>query len=91
LINAIKELSFQTVFDAAADAMLLADGSGRIVWINDAAQRLLGYQKSELIGLALEMLVTPRYRKQYRYYQKLFLNKPARRALNAGIELIALN
>lgn len=91
MINAIKELSFQAVFDAAADAMLLADGSGRIVWINDAAQHLLGYQKSELTGLAFEMLVTPRYRKQYRYYQKLFFNKPAKRALNAGNELVALN
>lgn len=91
MISAMRRLSFRTIFDAAADAMLLANGNGQIAWANDTAQQLLGYTETELLGLTIEMLVAPRYRKQYRYYQKLFLSKPAKRGLNAGNELVALN
>ena len=63
MIASVKSLSFSTVFDAAADAMLLAEHSGHIVSANPIAQRLLGYTEAELKGLAIEMLISPRYRK----------------------------
>jgi len=91
VIASVKSLSFSTVFDAAADAMLLVEHSGHIVSANPIAQRLLGYTEAELKGLAIEMLISPRYRKQYRYYQKLFLSKPIKRPMSAGNELVALN
>ncbi len=91
MIASVKGLNFSTVFDAAADAMLLAEHTGHIVTANPIAQRLLGYTEAELKGLAIEMLISPRYRKQYRYYQKLFLSKPAKRPMSAGNELVALN
>jgi len=34
------------------------------------------------------MLITPRYRKQYRYYQTLFLDKPAKLPMGTSNELI---
>lgn len=89
--RATKELSFRTVFDAAADAMLISDQSGHIVLVNPAAQQLLGYREEEVQGQASEMLIAPCYRKQYRYYQRLFLNKPVKRPMSSGNELVALN
>lgn len=89
--SAVKSLSFRTVFDAAADAMLLTENTGHIVLANPTAQQLLGYSADEMKGLAIEMLIAPRYRKQYRYYQRLFLNRPVKRSMSVGNELIALN
>ena len=89
--SAIKSLSFRAVFDAAADAMLLTENTGHIVLANPTAQQLLGYNADDLRGLALEMLVAARYRKQFRYYQRLFLNNPTKRPMSVGNELMALN
>ncbi len=89
--SAVRGLTFSTVFEAAADAMILADDAGRIAVVNPTAQRLLGYTGGELEGVTVEMLIAPRYRKQYRYYQDLFLKRPAKRAMSAGNELIVLH
>ncbi|MDE2387671.1 MAG: PAS domain S-box protein [Betaproteobacteria bacterium] len=88
MIEAIKNLSFATLFDAAADAMVLIESSGHVILMNPAAQQLFGYSKDELTGLAVEMLITPRYRKQYRYYQTLFFDKPAKLPMGTGNEIM---
>lgn len=79
------------MFDAAADAMMLTEDSGRIVMANSAAEQLFGYSAEELIGLTIEMLIVPRYRKQYRYQQALFFTRPIKCSMGAGNELVALN
>ncbi len=90
-MSAVKDLSLRSVFDAAADAMLLMENSGRIVLANPTAQQLLGYAPDELKGQTVEMLIAPQYRKQFRYYHELFMSKPAKRPMNEGNELIALD
>ena len=91
LIETIENLNFRTLFDAIADAMLLTENAGHVVLANPAAQQLFDFKENELVGLAIEMLIAPRYRKQYRYYQMLFFNKPAKLPMGVGNELIALN
>ena len=48
--------------DAAPDAMLLVDDTGRIANANVEASRLLGFAVSELIGNPVEMLIPDRFR-----------------------------
>ncbi len=89
--DALKDLSFQAVLNAAADAMLLIGDSGHIVLANPAAQKLFGYTEDELRGQAIEMLIAPRYQKQYRYYQEFFFSKPVKRFASAANELVTLD
>ncbi|WP_256207718.1 PAS domain S-box protein [Nitrosomonas sp. Nm166] len=91
MIDALKKLNFRTLFDVAAEAMLLTEDSGQIIVTNPAAQQLLGYSADELNGLAIEMLIMPRYRKQYRYHQELFLNRPKKSSKSVVNELVALS
>ncbi|MBA3755023.1 MAG: PAS domain S-box protein, partial [Nitrosomonas sp.] len=79
------------MLEAAADAMLLTEESGHIVSVNPSAQQLLGYSADELNGIAIETLIAPRYRKQYRYYQEFFFNKPVKRSMSVGNELVVLD
>lgn len=88
MTDELKQLNFQAFFDIAADAMLLADNSGKIVQANPVAQRLFGHNKNELEGRSIESLVVPRYRKQYRYYQSLFFNNKVKHSMCVGNELV---
>jgi PAS domain S-box-containing protein len=90
LIDTLKDLSFQAVFEAAADAMLLTEDSGFIVSVNSPAQQLLGYSTDELYGIPIETLIAPRYRKQYRRNCQDFFNKLVKRATSVGHELVVL-
>ncbi|MBS0299644.1 MAG: PAS domain S-box protein [Proteobacteria bacterium] len=88
VVEALKNLSFRTLFDAMADAAIVIENTGHVVLMNPTAQQLFGYSENEFMGLAVEMLITPRYRKQYRYYQTLFLDKPAKLPMGTGNEFM---
>jgi len=45
-----------------ADAVLIADAAGRIVFWNDAAERLFGWPADEAVGQSLEMIIPERLR-----------------------------
>ncbi|PSJ16605.1 PAS domain S-box protein, partial [Nitrosomonas supralitoralis] len=79
------------MFDSAADAMLLVEEFGHIVLANTTAQQLFGYSADELSGLTVEILIVPRYRKQYRYHQAQFLSHPMKRSMGVGNELMVVD
>ena len=62
------------LLDVAATATLTIDGSQKIVQFNQAAQRLFGYEKHEIIGRSLMLLLPKRYRKDHHKKVKSFDN-----------------
>ena len=53
----------QRFYDTARDAIVMADGQGRITGWNLAAQRMFQYSREEAVGQPLHQLITPpRYR-----------------------------
>ena len=48
--------------DAAPDAMLIADRDGVIVFANAQAEKLFGYDRRELNGRKIEILMPERFR-----------------------------
>ncbi len=91
MTDALKNLSFRALFDAAVEAKLLVDDTGRIVLVNPAAQLLFGYSEEELNEITVEMLIPARYREQHQHYRALFLNNPDKRAMGNGKALAALH
>jgi len=53
----LEHLSFQALFNALAEAILLVDESGRIIMANTAVHRMLGYDEGSIDGLIINRLI----------------------------------
>jgi PAS domain S-box-containing protein len=53
------------VLDTLADAVVAADASNRIIYLNRAAETLLGWQADELIGRSLTVIQPERFRQAH--------------------------
>lgn len=56
------EITLRAVVQSAADAIVLADGEGRILSWNKAATTVFGYREREVLGKPLTMLMPEQYR-----------------------------
>jgi PAS domain S-box-containing protein len=57
----LSELDYRQILNSLADAVVTADGAGRITYVNNAAARLLGWPEGELIGRPLVTLIPDRF------------------------------
>ncbi|ACT48311.1 PAS domain-containing sensor histidine kinase [Methylotenera mobilis] len=90
MAHPLQSLSFQSLFDAVADAMLLITDTGIITEANAAALSLLGYTAKEIAGLKVEVLVPERYRAQHLKHRTKFIRNPEKRPMGSGNELSVL-
>ena len=59
---------YQTTLERALDAVVLIDASNRITFYNDAAERLWGYRRDEVIGQNVRKLVPRMHQAQHDEY-----------------------
>jgi len=85
-----SEAWFQLVVEAAPNAMLMVDGDRRIRLVNRGAEVLFGYDRSELIGRAVEVLLPPRLAGPHAAHVLAFLKIPSARPKGAGRDLYGL-
>ncbi|MDO9232517.1 MAG: PAS domain S-box protein [Methylotenera sp.] len=90
MTDPLKDLSFKTLFEAAADAMLLVNDMGHIIRANAVALDLLGYAEKEICGLEVEALMPEEYRAQHHHHRSAFYRKPEKRAMGSGKALSIL-
>src|SRR5260221_8870195 len=57
--------NFPGFLEAAPDAIVIVGHDGRILIINGQAEKLFGYQRAELVGQPIELLVPARYRENH--------------------------
>jgi PAS domain S-box-containing protein len=81
---------YEVVVEAAPTAMVMVDEAGRILLVNEAAERLFGYRRDELVGRPIEMLVPDRFRTRHPGDRADFLREPVARPMGAGRDLFAL-
>jgi len=78
---------FRLVVEAAPNAMLMINLQRRINLVNRKTEDLFGYDRDELLGQPIEMLVPQRYRASHPVLVEGFLAQPKVRAMGAGREL----
>ena len=53
------EREYRTLLESLPDAVFVQDMHGRVLLVNEAAQRLSGFAKHELLGINMRQLLTP--------------------------------
>jgi PAS domain S-box-containing protein len=81
---------FQELLEAAPDAIVKVDQSGRIVLMNRATEALFGYTRDELIGQPVEILVPHSARAVHVDKRAAYLNDPVTRPMGRGLTLNAM-
>src|SRR5262249_6408245 len=83
------ELRSRDLIESAPDAMVIIDASGQIVLVNAQTEQLFGYERAELMGASVEILLPERYRERHRDHRARFLPAPRVRPMGANLDLFA--
>lgn len=86
----IEEVLKRGFLEAAPDAVLIVDPKGRLILVNSQTEILFGYERAELIGQPIEMLVPPRFRAKHPAHRTGYFANPAARPMGVGLNLYAL-
>ncbi len=78
---------YHRIFESSPDALLVIDPAGRITLVNARAEALFGYERVDMIGQAIEMLIPPRYRTDHVSHRMNYLGAPHSRPMGEGAAL----
>jgi two-component system, NarL family, sensor histidine kinase DevS len=73
--------------EAAPDGMLLVDEDGRITFVNHQVEALFGYERGELVGQPVEMLVPEAVEETHRDHRARYAARPGSRPMGVGLVL----
>jgi len=87
--ESLVEKRFSKLLEAAPDAIMEVDAQGRVVLINQTAERMFGYTREELLGLNVEVLVPSSMRAGHSRHRASYTEHPQTRPMGTGLELKA--
>lgn len=76
-----SERNFRGLIDAAPDAILVIDPDGRVLRMNDEAERMFGYTRHTLIGRNVETIIPERFRAAHHAKRGTYGKAPTTRTI----------
>jgi PAS domain S-box-containing protein len=81
---------FRLALEAAPTGMIMIDENGKLVLVNAHIEKLFGFERQELIGQPIEMLVPERFRARHPGFRGAFFADPTARPMGGGRDLFGL-
>jgi len=78
---------FEKLFEASPDAIVVTNEKGQISSINSQVERLFGYNRQELIGQSVEILVPERFRDAHPRHREAYNSQASVRPMGVGLQL----
>ena len=82
-----SEATGQALLESASEGIVLINASGRITLVNTAAERMFGYERNELLGQSLEILLPERIRGVHVDHRAGYFAGPRGRPMGTGLDL----
>jgi diguanylate cyclase (GGDEF)-like protein/PAS domain S-box-containing protein len=81
---------FEIAVESAPNAMVMVDRGGKIALVNSQAVKMFGYNREELIGQSVEVLIPERFRGGHPGHRTEFSSSPQARPMGEGRDLYAV-
>jgi PAS domain S-box-containing protein len=85
-----SEQKFRGLLEAAPDAIVIVNQRGEIALVNTQAEKLFGYQRTELLNQSVETVIPERFRGDHHAHRTGFFADPLVRPMGAGLDLFGL-
>ena len=82
-------LLFESVLETAVDSIIIIDSRGRILNLNQAAEKLLGYNRDEVIGQNVSILMNAHDASHHDTYMDRYLTTRHAKIIGIGREVLA--
>lgn len=82
--------TLRLAIEAAPCGMIMVNGAGRIEMVNTETERLFGYERDELLGRQVEMLVPASVRDVHHGHRRSYMAQPAARLMGGGRDLFGV-
>jgi PAS domain S-box-containing protein len=84
-----SEKRFRGLLEAAPDAMVIVDQEGMVVMVNAQTENFFGYERDDMLGKHVELLVPTRFRDVHPFHRNQYGKNPRLRPMGAELELYA--
>jgi formate hydrogenlyase transcriptional activator len=82
-----SEAQFRALFEFSPDAIIASDRDGRVTEVNARVESMFGYQRDELVGQSIDILVPERFRHTHPARRMDYGSAARVRPMGAGLEL----
>lgn len=81
---------FHDLLEFAPDAIVISDEHGHIKGVNGQAENLFGYDRVDMIGQSIEILIPRHLRGEHDRYRKSYHGQPHPRSMGAGLDIYCM-
>ncbi|MGW8248580.1 MAG: EAL domain-containing protein [Acidiferrobacterales bacterium] len=85
-----SEQRFKGLFDTSPDAAVIADEEGLIQYVNSKFEEQFGYDRDEILGQSVDILVPEEFREHHPGMRAAYLADPKIREMGSRPELMAM-
>jgi PAS domain S-box-containing protein len=78
------------LLESVPDAMIVADESGTILYVNGVTERLFGWARGDLVGRPVEVMLPARFRAVHEVHRGGYHAAPRTRSMGLGLDLSGL-